>query len=85
MGLVSAGIPHHSHLHTCTHAFLCVDPVAASDAAASAPLLPPTEQGLPKDARFACTERAALLSALYLAVEQAGARGNSLLAPTLLG
>ena len=49
------------------------------------PAAAPLKQGLPKDARFACRERAALLSALYLAVEQAGARGNSLLAPNLLG
>jgi DnaJ family protein C protein 13 len=38
-----------------------------------------------RDARFACRERGALLSALYAAVGAAAARGQSGLGPTLLG
>ena len=47
---------------------------------------PPLRQGLKaKEAKFACRDRAALLSCLYRAVELAGARGSSGLGPTLLG
>ena len=42
-------------------------------------------QGLAKDAKFACRERAGLLAALYRGVELAVARGSSGLGPTLLG
>lgn len=42
-------------------------------------------QGLAKDAKFACRERAGLLAALYRGVELAVARGSSGLGPTILG
>lgn len=43
------------------------------------------QQGLGKDSKFACRERAGLLAALYRGVELAVARGSSGLGPTLLG
>ena len=45
-----------------------------------------TPQGLSsKDVKFACKERAALLSLLYRGIELAVARGSCGLGPTLLG
>ncbi len=55
--------------------------------AAERPLdAPPRWQGLKaKDAKFACRERAALLSTLYRGIELAVARGSCGLGPTVLG
>lgn len=59
-------------------------PNQSSEHAAAA--VAPRAQGLKaKDVRFACRDRAALLSVLYRAVEAAVARGASGLGPTLLG
>lgn len=84
--LWSCGPQRRWHDSACMPAWHAQHAMPSGRCSTKVPARLPLWQGLKtKDARFACRERAALLSTLYRGVELAVARGSCGLGPTVLG